>query len=72
MTINSSKEIARLARPATADRSYQGAVSMAAGQEFKIETSPDGEELLVITVPAGKVWLVAVRVDIDEADEEPE
>ncbi len=61
--------MARPPRPSAKSSSYQGVVSMVAGQEIKLETSPDGEELLSLTCPDGKVWRVAVRVDlaIDDA-----
>ncbi len=62
-------KMARPPRPSAYSNSYQGVVSMVAGQEIKLETSPDGEELLSITCPEGKVWSVSVRVDlaIDDA-----
>ncbi len=64
MSITSSTNIARLARPSTADVDYEGSVSMVAGQLFKIETSPAGAELLAVTVPVGEAWTLLVRVDI--------
>jgi organic hydroperoxide reductase OsmC/OhrA len=62
-------KMARPPRPGANSSCYQGVVSMVAGQEIKLETSPDGEELLAITCPEGKVWRVSVRVDlaIDDA-----
>jgi len=47
---------------------YQGStsVSLAAGKNLKIETSPDGEELLNTNVPAGKSWLVSINVYVQE------
>lgn len=39
-----------------------------AGQTLKIETSPGGNEILDVTVPAGKQWSVIVNVDIRETD----
>ena len=41
---------------------------VAAGKKLKIETAPDGAEILKITVPAGKKWTVWVNVDITESD----
>ena len=41
--------------------------TLAAGKELKIETSPDGEEILETTVPAGKSWEVTVGVSIVES-----
>lgn len=69
MAIEAGAKIARLARPTLVDNCYQGIVTVTAGQDFKIETSPGGEELLALTVPAGKVYVVSVRVEYVEADE---
>lgn len=41
---------------------------LAAGKTLKIETSPNGEELLSRTVPEGKTWHVTVFVEICEKD----
>lgn len=43
-------------------------VSASAGQVFKIETTPGGEEVLNETVPAGKAWSIHVSVHIEESD----
>ncbi len=72
MPVLNGVDIAKMARPPRpgANRScYQGVASMVAGQGLKLETTPDGEELLSITCPEGKVWSVSVRVDlaIDDA-----
>jgi len=61
--------IARLARPSTSQNCYQGTVTATAGQEFKIETSPGGDELLELTVPAGKVYKISIRVEYSVGDE---
>jgi len=45
-----------------------GYFSMAAGKTLKVETSPQGEDLLNEQVPAGKVWTVVVSVSITETD----
>ena len=71
MPLLNSTTISKMARPPRAganSSSYQGVVSMAAGQELKLETSPAGEELLAITCPEGKVWFVRVRVDLQIDD----
>lgn len=39
-----------------------------AGQALKIETTPDGVEILNATCPAGKAWNVRVDIYIDELD----
>ena len=44
------------------------AVAVADGQSLKIETSPDGEEVLNAECPAGKAWSVQVDVTITETD----
>jgi hypothetical protein len=41
---------------------------MAAGKTLKVETSPNGEDVLDITVPSGKVWEVSVTISIKETD----
>lgn len=41
-------------------------VTLPAGKSIKIETSPQGEELLNAEVPAGKTWTVRVTVHIEE------
>lgn len=42
--------------------------TLVAGKNLKIETSPDGEEVLNETVPAGKSWTVIVSVHVREVD----
>ena len=32
-------------------------------QELKVETSPGGEELLIITAPSGETWEAHINVD---------
>jgi len=46
------------------------AFDVEAGKTFKVETSPEGVELLSETVPAGKLWKVTLRVDVVEVNEE--
>jgi len=43
-------------------------VCLDAGQRLKIETSPNGEELLDTEVPEGKRWAIDVDVQIRETD----
>ncbi len=40
--------------------------TLTAGQTLKIESSPDGEEILNVEVPAGKTWQVYTYVRIVE------
>ena len=71
MPLINGTAISKMARPPRSganSSSYQGAVSMVAGQELKLETSPDGEELLSLTCPEGKVWRVSVRIDLKIED----
>ena len=63
MAIVEGVRIAALSRPVKTDKFYQGVVEVTAGQSFKIETSPGGDELLDITVPAGMTYTVSVRVE---------
>lgn len=70
MSITKGEKIARLARPPGHENFYQGIVTATAGQDFKIETSPGGEEFLEITVPAGKVYTISVRVEYEITDED--
>lgn len=39
-----------------------------AGKHLRIETSPDGDEVLDAVVPAGKVWTVQIHMTITETD----
>jgi len=43
-------------------------LELAAGKSLKIETSPQGEEILDAEVPAGKAWYVEMSVLITETD----
>ena len=38
--------------------------TLLAGETLKIETSPDGDDILDIEVPAGKAWDVSIFVKI--------
>ena len=40
--------------------------TLAAGKVLKVETNPDGEELLTVEVPPGTQWDVVVYVSIVE------
>lgn len=43
-------------------------VNVSAGQSIKIETSPDGVEVLDMACPAGKKWTAHIFLYIDETD----
>lgn len=47
--------------------SEEGA-SIAAGQSLRIETSPDGEEILNVQCPVGKSWTARIIVEITETN----
>ena len=40
--------------------------TVAAGKDLKIETSPQGEGILSVTVPIGKLWDVSISISITE------
>ena len=65
MPLLSSTDIAKMARPTTADQCYQGVVTLVAGETLEVK---NGEDLLEITCPVGRVWFIRVRVDIMESD----
>lgn len=64
ITFNTVEHLAKITKSGT------GTFMAAAGQSLKIETSPDGEEILDTQVPNGKVWEVRVSVNITETNEE--
>jgi hypothetical protein len=43
-------------------------IELEAGIHLKIETSPNGEELLDAIVPAGKVWEISVKIVVKETN----
>ena len=43
-------------------------VEIPAGKTLKIETSPRGQDILEVEVPAGKVWTVRFNLVVDESD----
>ena len=56
------------AAPAGTMKTGHDSIPMTAGKSLKIETSPDGEEVLDIECPAGKAWSVRLDVTITETD----
>ncbi len=46
----------------------EDAIAIPAGRSLRIETSPDGEELLDEMCPPGKLWTARVIVEITETD----
>ena len=55
-------------RVATVIKKGHEVVNLSAGKSIKIETSPQGDELLNAMVPSGKEWAVSVWVTIHETD----
>lgn len=51
-------------------RNGTGSFTLAAGKTLKIETTPEGDEILEAEVPAGKQWAVSLGVSIVETDAE--
>lgn len=54
--------------PASVKKAGQGRYTVAPGKSLKIETSPQGEEILEAGPPAGKQWTVTLKVNIEESD----
>jgi len=52
--------------PARTSKQGSDQLTLTAGKTLKIETTPDGEEILSATVPAGKTWTVTVSVHVLE------
>lgn len=61
-------QLFELSAPAQTILQGNGAVQIAAGKRLRIETTPDGEELLDVPVPSGKTWAIRVHVYVDESD----
>lgn len=43
-------------------------LELSAGEELKIEGSPDGDEMNLGTVPTGKKWITHFVVYVEEVD----
>ena len=54
--------------PARTIKSAAGSFQVTAGQSLKIESSPQGEEILDEMCPAGKTWMVRVELSVIEQD----
>jgi len=54
--------------PAYKDMSGTSEFDLETGKTFKIETSPNGEEILNVTVPPGKLHHVKIIIKITELD----
>ena len=53
----------------TKNYSGSGTYDVSAGKTLKVETGPQGDEILSITVPEGKKWRANVTISIVETDE---
>ena len=42
--------------------------TVSAEQDLKIEISPQGAEIMSVTCPVGKVWVVSISINIAESD----
>ena len=47
---------------------HQSEIAVAVGQSLKIETTPNGIEVLNTECPTGKQWSVRIIVEITETD----
>lgn len=47
---------------------HEDNVPVVAGQRVRVETSPDGIEILDVECPADKAWSVRIIVEITETD----
>jgi len=61
-------ELTEHSNPAVVGRSGEGRFELVAGKRLKIETTPDGAEVLDAVVPSGKVWAVTISVAVIETD----
>ena len=64
MTIN----LVETLQPCLIKAGGSGMVVLVAGKRLRIETSPNGEEILDEEVPEGKVWALSINVQINETD----
>ena len=61
-------EVESLFRPENTLITGQEIIDIPAGKTLKIETSPQGEDILNITVPEGKKWVATINISIVETD----
>jgi len=60
-------ELRTEALPARTTKAGNGTFTVPAGKTLKFETTPGGQELLNVVVPAGKTWTVTVNVYVVES-----
>lgn len=61
-------ELNETSKPASVSKYASEGFSISAGKTLTIETSPVGEDILSVEVPAGKQWEVVLTVSIVETD----
>lgn len=59
-------ELVDTSQPEKTLRTGRETVVIPGGKNLKIETTPDGEEILNVTVPEGKTWSVQFSLEITE------
>lgn len=59
-------ELVDKSQPAKTLKTGRQAVVIPGGKSLKIETTPDGKEILNVIVPAGKTWSAIIIVEIIE------
>ena len=61
-------ELNETSKPASVSKYASEGFSISAGKTLTIETSPVGEEILSVEVPAGKQWEATITVSIVETN----
>lgn len=59
-------ELVNTSQPAKTQLTGRETVQIPGGKALKVETTPDGVEILNRTVPAGKTWSVQFNIEIIE------
>lgn len=62
-------DFAKKIRPQEVTYQGQGVFTIVGGKYLKIESTPDGQEVLNEIVPQGKKWVISVSLLITEVDE---
>jgi len=60
-------ELQNKSQAAVTKYSGRDTIIVPTGKTLKIETSPQGEEILSVEVPAGKTWEVDISIGISES-----
>lgn len=59
-------ELVNTSQPAKTQLTGRETVVIPGGKSLKIETTPDGQEILNAPVPTGKTWTVQFNIEIVE------